>query len=122
MNIKLWDDKYAIKSDPYCYRVVELKQKTDEAKKKTKKKAAEEEVLDENEYEFTIGYVNDIAHCFKLIVEKEGRANKCTSLNGYIKHLEEINKKLEENLNKFAVIVGGKEMVERAVHKAAGDE
>lgn len=117
MNIKVWDDKYTIKSDSLCYKVSEIKQKINK-----------EELLDDvtksdnGEYECIIGYVNNVAQCFKLIVEREGRMNKCTTLSGYIKHIEAINKKLEENIELFSRIVGGKEMVERAMLKTARDE
>lgn len=117
MNIKVWDDKYIIKSDSLCYKVSEIKQKIDkndlieDAKKS-----------DNGEYECIIGYVNNVAQCFKLIAEREGRMNKCTTLNGYIKHIEAINNKLEENIKLFSKIVGGPEMVERAMLKIAGKE
>lgn len=115
MNIKVWDDKYTIKSDSYCYKVNEIKQKlnNDEIPDSV------EETKD-GEYEITVGYVKNVAQCFRLIVEREGRQNKCTTLNGYIKHIEEINKKLEDNIKKFEKIVGGPEMVELAMLKVAG--
>jgi len=115
MYIKVWDDKYVIKSDSYCYRVNEIKQKLS-----TEDNTDAVEQTKDGDYEVTVGYVKNVAQCFRLIVEREGRQNKCTTLNGYIKHLEEINKKLEENLKKFAVLVGGPEMVEQAMLKISG--
>lgn len=117
MNIKVWDGKYIIKSDTLCYKVSEIKQKinNDELLEDVKQSEG-------GEYECTIGYVNNVAQCFKLIVDREGRMNKCTTLAGYIKHIEAINKKLEENIKLFSKIVGGAEMVERAMLKAAQEE
>lgn len=114
MNIKVWDDKYTIRSDSNCYKIAEIKQKIDNS---------DEDMAEKNsngDYEITVGYVNNIAQCFRLIVEREGRLNKCTTLNGYIKHLEEINKKLETNIKLFSKIVGGPEVVERAMKKVVG--
>lgn len=116
MNIKVWDDKYIIKSDSYCYRVNEIKQKLE-----SEENLDNVEESGNGEYEVTIGYVKNVAQCFRLIAEREGRQNKCTTLNGYIKHLEEVNKKLEENIKKFSVIVGGPEMVERAMLQISGN-
>lgn len=97
MNIKIWDDKYRVKSDSYCYTLSEIG---------TREASGEQ-------YEITIGYFSRIEHIFKEIAEREGRLNKCTSLNGYIKHLEEVNKKLEENLLKIEAVVGSKKSMER---------
>lgn len=97
MNIKIWDDKYRVKSDSYCYTLSEIG---------TREASGEQ-------YETTIGYFSRIEHVFKEITEREGRLNKCTSLNGYIKHLEEVNKKLEENLLKIEAVVGSKKSMER---------
>lgn len=117
MNIKVWDDKYTIKSDSHCYRVSEIKTKLDE-----EESSGDFQKSKDGTYEYTVGYVNNVAQCFRLIVEREGRMNKCTTLNGYIKHLENINAKLEDNLRKFSVIVGGPEMVERAIYAIAKEE
>lgn len=96
MNIKIWDDKYRIRSDSYCYTLSEIMTKGDG-----------------EQYDSTVGYFSNIEHVFKDIVEREGRANKCTTLNGYIKHIEDVNKKLEENLLKIEAIVGSKKSMER---------
>lgn len=117
MNIKVWDDKYTIKSDPYCYKVAEICTKTSNDDEEL-----EIEKSGDDTYEKTIGYVNNVPQCFRLIVEHEGRANKCTTLNGYIKHLEAINKKLEENIEKFIKLAGAEYLVEKAISKATKEE
>lgn len=114
MNIKVWDDKYVIKSDNYCYTLREVKQK----------KAGEDDELDAEEtadgtIEVTVAYLSNVAQCFETIVEREGRQNRCTTMDGYIKHLKAINEKLEENLDQFAKIVGGREQLEIALAKLA---
>lgn len=98
MNIKIWDDKYRVKSDSYCYILSEIMTKEDGT-----------------QYDATVGYFSNIGHIFKDIAEREGRDNKCTTLNGYIKHIEEVNKKLEENLLKIEAIVGTKKAMERII-------
>lgn len=114
MNIKVWDDKYVIKSDNYCYTLREVKQK----------KAGEDDELDTEEtadgtVEVTVAYLSNVAQCFATIVEREGRNNRCTTMDGYIKHLKTINDKLEDNLEKFAKIIGGKDQLEIALAKLA---
>ena len=99
MNIKIWDDKYRIRSDSYCYTLSEI----------TVKDGGEES-------DSTVGYFSNIEHVFKDIVEREGRMNKCTTLNGYIKHIEAVNKMLEENLAKIEAIVGSKKAMERIMN------
>lgn len=94
MNIKVWDDRYIIKSDSLCYKLVEVK---------TRQGKDDEDIDDavKNEdgtYETPVGYVDNIARCFKIIIEREGRKNKCTTLDGYIKHIEAIEKKLDEEI------------------------
>lgn len=104
MNIRVWDNKYAIKSDNYCYKLVEIKTKTNEDGTT-------------EEYESDFKWCTNVGNCFRNIVEIEGRKNQCTTMEGYIKHLEKINDKLEENLKLFESIVGEKEMIERALYK-----
>lgn len=113
MNIKVWDDKYLIKSDPYCYKVAEIRKRTSEDSDAD----AEDTESDGDTYAINIGYVNSVAECFRLIVEKEGRQNQCTTLSGYIKHLENINKKLEENILLFEELVGGRENVKATLER-----
>lgn len=111
MYVKVWDDKYVIKSDAYCYILAEIK---------TKAKQEDDEDAVQNEdgtYEVNIAYTNSFAGCYRTIIEREGRKNKCTTLDGYIKHLEKIYNKLEEDLDKMAKIVGGKEQLELALNK-----
>lgn len=118
MNIKVWDDKYIIKSDSLCYKVSEIKQKAENNEDEN----IDVEKTDNGEYEVIIGYVNNVAQAFRLIVDREGRNNKCSTLNGYIKHITAINKKLEDNIMLFANMVGGKGLVERAMLKMASEE
>jgi len=108
MNVKVWDDKYVIKDDTHCYVLKEIKTKQpkdgDEIDEKVVANA-------DGTYEITVGYPSTVAHAFSIIVEREGRSNRCTTMDGYIRHLKEINAKLEENLKAFSVIVGGPERV-----------
>ena len=98
------NNKYAIKSDNYCYKLVEIKTKTNEDGTT-------------EEYESDFKWCTNVGNCFRNIVEIEGRKNQCTTMEGYIKHLEKINNKLEENLKLFESIVDEKEMIERALYK-----
>lgn len=115
MNIKVWDDKYVIKNDAHCYIVKEIR----------KKASAEDDELEKAEtdsdgnYEITVGYPSTVAGAFSLIVEREGRRNRCTTMDGYIKHMKEINAKLEENINKLSAIVGGPERVKDVMMRVA---
>ena len=104
MHIKVWDDKYVIKSDAYCYKLAKLGTKENE-----------DGTTEEVEYDFK--YCTNVGNCFRNIVEIEGRKNQCTTLEGYIRHLEKINEKLEENLAKFECLVDEKEMLDRALYK-----
>lgn len=114
MNIKVWDDKYVIKNDAHCYILKEVR----------KKASAEDDELEKAEtdsdgnYEITVGYPSTVAGAFSLIVEREGRRNKCTTLDGYIKHLISINDKLEENLKKFEKLVGSDALFTSALARA----
>lgn len=102
MNIKIWDDKYLIKSDSRCYKLLEVKES--------------EKDNETDETENVIGYYSTINHLFKGLAEREGRLNKCTTMEGYIRHLEKVNKKLEENLQVIATIVGVEESMERVMN------
>jgi len=105
MNIRIWDDKYIIKSDARQYILL---------------KVVESEEGGE-ETESAIAYCNSMAHVFKCLTEREGRLNKCTTLEGYVKHIEKINKKLEAILQAIAEASGAKENLFRIV-AAAADE
>ena len=109
MNIKIWNDKYVIKSDPRQYKLIEIKEKPSE------EDALDTGVSEDGTYEVIIGYYNSMTSVFKSIVEREGRLNKCTTLEGYVKHIEKINKKLEENLLAMATIIGKKESFKRVM-------
>lgn len=110
MNIKIWDDKYAIKSDPRQYRLIEIKEKVP-----GEDAGADADVNEDGTYEIILGYYSSLASVFKGVVEREGRLNKCTTLEGYVKHIEKINKKLEENLLAIAAVVGKKESFKRVL-------
>lgn len=107
MHIRVWDDKYVIKSDAYCYKLAKVMIKEDGSGE---------------EYENDFKWCTNVANCFRNIVEIEGRKNQCTTLEGYVKHLEKINNKLEENLAKFESLVDEKEMLERALYKTIHSE
>lgn len=111
MNIKIWDDKYAIRSDKYQYKLIELKQKAgDEAED-------EIEQTEDGIYEVTVGYYPTLRHLFKSLVETEGRQNRCTTMEGYIRHIEKINIQLEETLEKMQAVIGAEEALARIIDK-----
>ena len=103
MNSKIWDDKYVIKSDSRQYRLIEIKEKAPD------EDGGDVQTNEDGTYEVNIGYYSTMAALFKGLVEREGRLNKCTTLEGYVKHIEKINKKLEENLMAIATTIGKKE-------------
>lgn len=107
MNIKIWDDKYVIKSDARQYRLIEIKEKAPD------EECGDVQTNEDGTYEVNIGYYSTMAALFRGIVEREGRLNKCTTLEGYVKHIEKINKKLEENLLAIAATIGKKESFKR---------
>lgn len=86
MNIKIWNNKYAIKSDTNQYKLLALKEKADGGSDDTK----EEGVV--------VGYYSTLRSLFEDLVAVEQRTNKCTTMDGYIKHIEKINTKLAETL------------------------
>lgn len=105
MNIKIWDGKYAIRSDKYQYRLVELRQK------------GEDEVSDNTEtedvQEISVGYYPTLRYLLKSLAEMEGRQNRCTTMEGYIKHIEKINARLEEILETIQSLIGAEESLKR---------
>lgn len=107
MNIKIWDDRYVIKSDARQYRLIEVKEKL------SGEDAADADVNEDGTYEIIIGYYGSLTSLFKGLVEREGRLNKCTTLEGYVRHIEKINKKIEENLLAMVNIIGKKESFKR---------
>lgn len=111
MNIKVWDGKYVIRSDKYQYKLIELKQKAgDEAED-------EIEQTEDGIYEVTIGYYPTLRYLFKSLVETEGRQNRCTTMEGYIRHIEKINAQLEETLEKMQALIGAEESLSRIMYK-----
>lgn len=110
MNIKIWDDRYIIRSDARQYRLIEIKEKAPDEE-------SDDVQADENgTYEVNIGYYSSMVSLFRGLVEREGRLNKCTTLEGYVKHIEKINKKLEENLLVIAAMIGKKESFDRIMY------
>lgn len=103
MNIKIWDGKYAIRSDKYQYRLVELRQK------------GEDEVSDEAEdvQEISVGYYPTLGYLLKSLAEMEGRQNRCTTMEGYVKHIEKVNAKLEGILETIQSLIGAEESLKR---------
>jgi len=96
MKIKIWDDKYIIKSDVYCYKLI---------------KVADADKDDEDGA--VVGYYGDVENLFKSLVDMEKRLNKCTTLNGYIKHIEDINKQLEATLEQIKAVIGTRASLKR---------
>ena len=77
---------------------------------------------DDGSYEVVVGYCNNIAHCFKLITDKEGRENRCTTLDGYVKHLIEVQKTLSESLKSFEKLMSPDDNFEKILTQLAQDE
>jgi hypothetical protein len=113
MNIKVWDDKYAIKSDAYSYVVAEIKTKQD------KDLPDDAEIIegDGDTYEINLAYLRDFSGCYRYIVEREGRKNKCTTMEGYVKHIEKLNKKLSEEVQRLAELFDVEKQLDKAVAK-----
>ena len=105
MNVKIWDDKYLIKSDKYQYSLY----------KKPDSEDAEEDR--DNPYSVTVGHYPTIKFLFEDLAATEGRLNKCTTLNGYVKHIEKVNNKLYEVLEAFQKLTDGKEILGTALDK-----
>lgn len=112
MNIKVWDDKYVITSDKLCYTLKEIKTKQS---KDDEEGSLEVQANKDGTYETAIAYHDTVAGCFRTIVEREGRQNKCTTLDGYIKHLNSVSDKLETNLKKFEKLVGADALFDSAL-------
>ena len=119
MNIKVWDNKYVITSDKLCYTLKEIKTKQS---KDDEDNSLEVQANNDGTYETAIAYHDTVAGCFRTIVEREGRQNKCTTLDGYIKHLKSVSDKLEENLKKFEKIVDADTLFNSALSKATKDK
>lgn len=103
MNIKIWDDKYVIKSDKYCYRLAELRARPEDIPE-------DDEDKDEG---VTVGYYPTILDLFEDLVNMEGRLNRCTTLEGYVRHIERVHNELEKTLDRMRAVIGTKESVAR---------
>ena len=115
MNIKVWDDKYTISSDSNCYVVRETKEK------KAKGEESAEEVIagEDGTYEVVIGYPSTVAYAFELIWERECRNNRCTTFEGWMKHVQRQQEKLDEAIETMLAICGGHENVQAAMTRVA---
>lgn len=103
MRIKIWDDKYIIKSDKYEYRLIAIKEKEEEAP----------DDGDENEEGVVVGHYATIGYLLEDLVNMEQRMNRCTTIDGYVKHIEKVNKQLEDILKQIQAVIGTKESLTR---------
>lgn len=62
-----------------------------------------------------------MAHCFQFIAEKEGRDNRCTTLDGYIKHLNSVQKTLSDSLKSFEKLMSPEDNFEKTLRQLAQD-
>lgn len=99
MYIRFWDDKYSIKSDSRCYIISQI----------TKKDG-------EEDTEVNLSFHASVAAAIKSIAEREGRANDAKSLEEYVKHMEEINARLEALVLTITELIGPQEALERAMN------
>ena len=95
MNIRIYHDKYIIRDDPYCYRLIELRSKN----------AKKEDVPD----------YSTLAHLIEDLMEREKRNNRCTTLDGFAKHLEKINKEAAEIINVLVKVTGSHERLRELI-------
>ncbi|MGF6374993.1 hypothetical protein M2140_000027 [Clostridiales Family XIII bacterium PM5-7] len=120
MNIKIWDDKYVIKSDAYNYFLREIK--TKQPKDDDGGTVSEVDVNDDGTYEVTVANCDTVSRCLIKLVELEGRKNRCGTLEGYIKHLEKIEDKLNKTLESVSLAVGGDNMLKRALSQRTTED
>lgn len=116
MNIKIYDDKYIIKSDSNCYRLVELREKITEGEE-----LADDAVTTNEDgiREATIGYYTNLEFLLKDIIEREQRDNRCTTLEGFAKHLKAVNKRMEEVIQVLLKYAGGKSALDELLKVTA---
>lgn len=117
MNISIWNDKYMIRSDRRQYKLVEIKQKVTDEDGDAESVAQN----DDGTYEVNVGYFPTLKYLFLALAEREGRINRCTTLDGYIKHIEKVNKQLEETLMQIQAVIGVEESLQRIMNKM-GDQ
>ncbi len=60
-----------------------------------------------------MGYYPTLRYLLKNLAEMEGRQNRCTTMEGYVKHIEKINDRLEEILETIQSALGAEESLER---------
>lgn len=107
MNVKIWDGKYAIRSDKNQYRLVELRQKNGDGP------VGDVGRSEDGMQEINVGYYPTLRYLLKNLAEMEGRQNRCTTMEGYVKHIEKINDRLEEILETIQSALGAEESLER---------
>ena len=107
MNIKIFHDKYIIRDDPYCYKLIELRPKSS----KREDRPEDEEVVEtDGDYsEATVGYYSTLSYLIEDLMEREKRNNRCTTLDGFAKHLEKINKEAETIVEILVKACGSRE-------------
>lgn len=114
MNIKVFHDKYIIREDPYCYRLIELRPKN--AKKEDV--PDDEEVVETSDGEFNevvVGYYSTLAYLIESLMEREKRNNRCTTLEGFAKHLEKINKEAKDIIDTLTKVTGSHERLRELI-------
>lgn len=98
-----------IQSDKYCYRLAELKARSEDM-------PDDDDDRDEGK---TVGYYPTMLDLFEDLVKLEGRLNRCTTLEGYVRHIERINTQLEETLQQIKSVIGEKESMRRIMSLVA---
>lgn len=104
MNVKIWDGKYAIKSDKNQYKLFALKEKEADAPE------------DSEEDGVVIGYYPTVRYLLEDLANVEQRSNRCTTMDGYIKHIEKVNVQLEKILDDIQALIGAEESVARIIN------
>lgn len=88
MELRIWDDKYTIRSDQYQYTLFENKRKQ----------------ANNEEYEVAVGYFTTLQHLFKELAAREQRLSNATSLKEFVKDVNEVYKKLAKLINDVKVM------------------
>lgn len=105
MNVNILDGKYTIKSDRLQYILFLNKEGVDEETGETKVVTT------------TDGYFHDINHLFEYLIEVEQRVNNCRTLEGYMKHCKEVNKRIEAELKILCETAEGKSAFRKMMEK-----
>lgn len=113
MNIKVFHDKYIIRDDPYCYKLIELRPKN--AKKEDAPEDEEIVETDGDYSEATVGYYSTLSYLIEDLMDREKRNNRCTTLEGFAKHLEKINKEAEAIVETLVKACGSRERLKEFI-------